>query len=108
MLRGNTLREFEELQAQYGCETNNNFKLIQEGVLEYFFPINALSKQKRAMRHAIRKPQNTTFKRFAESLTEMNNFLMLFTGLDDSKKMEMEELNKILLHAVTNGWTKKS
>ena len=60
------------------------------------------------MRHVIRKPQKTTFKRFAESLTEMNNFLMLFTGLDDSKKMEMEELNKILLHAVTNGWTKKS
>ena len=35
----------------------------------------------------------------------MNNFLSLFPGSDASKKIEMEELNGILLHAVTNGWS---
>ena len=60
------------------------------------------------MRRAIRKPQITTFKRFAERLTEMNNFLPLFPGSESSKKMEMEDLNDILLHAVPTGWAKQS
>ena len=60
------------------------------------------------MRHAMRKPQSMTFKRFAERLTEMNNFLMLFPGSEASKKMEMEELNEILLDAVTKAFTKQS
>ena len=56
----------------------------------------------------MRKPRSMTFKCFAERLKEMNNFLPLFPGLDASKKMEMEELNNILLHAVPNGWSKQS
>ena len=99
---GKALRDFDKLLAQYDSGNNNHLKLIQEGLLDYFFRTNALSKQKRAMRRAILKPQSMTFKRFEERLTEMNNFLPLFPGSDDSKKMEMEELNKILLHAVTN------
>ena len=43
MLRGKTLREFNELQSKYGGSTNNHIKLIQEGLLEYFFPINEIS-----------------------------------------------------------------
>ena len=38
----------------------------------------------------------------------MNNFLPLFPGSDASKKMEMEDLNEILLHAVPNGWAMQS
>ena len=108
MLRGQAFREFDKLQSQYGGAANNHLKLIQEVLLEYFFRINALSKQKRAMRRAMRKPQIMAFKRFAARLTEINNFLPLFPGSDASKKMEMENLNEILLHAVPNGWTKQS
>ena len=56
MLRGQALREYDKLQSQYRGATNNRLKLIQEGLLEYFFPINSLSKQKRAMGRAMRKP----------------------------------------------------
>ena len=49
MLRWQALREFDKLQSQYGDATNNHLNLIQEGLLEYFFPINALSKQNRAV-----------------------------------------------------------
>ena len=49
-----------------------------------------------------------TFKSFAARLKEINNFLPLFPGSDASKKMEMEELNEILIHAVPNGWAKQS
>ena len=102
------MREFDKLQSQYGGATNNHLKLIQEGLLECFFPINSISNQKLAIRRAMRKPQSMTFKRFAERLTEMNNFLMLFPGSEASKKMEMEELNEILLDAVTKAFTKQS
>ena len=39
---------------------------------------------------------------------EINSVLPLFSGSDASKKMEMEELNEILLHTVLNGWSKQS
>ena len=54
------------------------------------------------------KPQSMTFKRFAARLTENNNLLPLLPVLDASKKIETEELKKILLHAVPNGWSKQS
>ena len=69
-----------------------------------FFPINALSKQKRSMRRAMRKPWDISLKRFTTRLTELKNYLLLFPGSSADKKMPPEELNKILLHAVPNGW----
>ena len=108
MLRGQELVEFYELQFQYGGTTNNHHKLIQKGLLDYFFPKNSLPKKKRVMRRAMRKPRSMPFKNFAARLTEMNNFLPLFPGSEASKKMETEELNEILLHAVPNAWAKKS
>ena len=108
MLRGHSLKVFDELHSKYGSSTNNHLKLIQEGLIEYFFPISLLLKQKRAMRCVMLKPRRMTFKSFAARLTETNNFLPLFPGLDNSKKMEIEELNKILLHAVPNVQAKKS
>ena len=108
MLHGQALREFDELQSQYGGATNNHLKLIHEGLLEYFFPINALSKKNCTIRHAMCKNRSMTFKSFLARLTETNNFLPLFPVSEASKKMEMEELNDILLRAVPNWWTKQS
>ena len=82
MLRGQALRGFDKLQSQYVDATDNHLKLIQEGLLEYIFPIDKLSKQKYAMRRAMRKTQSIKFKRFAARLTEMNNSLPLFPGSD--------------------------
>ena len=88
--------------------TNNHLQLIQESLLEYFFHINALYRQKRVMRRAIRKPWIMTFKHFVARLTEINNFLLLFPVSDVSNKMEMEEINDILFHAVSNRWAKQA
>ena len=68
MLCGQALREFDSLQSQYGGLTNNHPKIIQEGLIDYLFPINSLSKKKRVMRRAMRKTQSMTFKRFAARL----------------------------------------
>ena len=102
MLSGQALREFSELQSKYIGTTNNHLKLIQEGLLECLFPINAISKKKRTMRRVMRKPQSMTFKHFASRLTKINNFLPIFPVSDTSKKMEMGELNEIILNAVPN------
>ena len=102
MLRGEHLRDFDELASQNDGMTNAHIKHITKGLLRYFFPISALSKQK----HAMRKPRRISFKHFSTRLMEMNNFLPLFPGLEASKKMSSKELNKILLHAIPNSWVK--
>ena len=39
---------------------------------------------------------------------ELNNHLSLYPGSDAAKKMDPEEINKILLHAVPNLWAKQA
>ena len=73
MLRGEALREFDVLEIQVGSTTNGHLKSIKESLIGYFFPINGINKQKRAMRRAMRKPQDILFKIFAAQLTELNN-----------------------------------
>ena len=108
MLRGEALREFDVLAGQVGSMTNGHLKLIKEGLLRYFPPINALTKQECVMRHAMKKPRDVLFKRFSAQMKELNNYLPLFPVPSAAKKMDPEELNKILLHAVPNSWAKKS
>ena len=57
---------------------------------------------------AMCKPQIMNFNHFATTLTEIKNFLLILPGSAASKKMEMEELNEILLHIVPNVWAKES
>ena len=78
VLREEALREFYELSNQNTGTNNTHLEFIQEGLLGYFPPINALSKQKPTMRRAMRKPRDLPFKRFAARLTELNNYLPLF------------------------------
>ena len=106
MLRGEALIEFYVLSGQVGSTTNGNLKLIKEGLLGSFLPINALNKQKRAMRCAMQKPQYLLLNRFSAWLTELNNYLPLTPGSSNTKKMDPEQLSKIILHAVLNSWEK--
>ena len=81
-------------------------KVHTRGFTWVFPSINDLSKQKRAMRRAIRKSCEILFKTFAARLMKLNNYLPLFPGFSAPKKMPPEELNEILLHAVPNDWAK--
>ena len=60
------------------------------------------------MRQAMHKPQDILFKRFADRLTELNNYLPLLPGSSATKNIPPEELNKILQHAVPNGLAKQA
>ena len=52
------------------------------------------------MRHYENKPHMLPMKRLDAYLMDLNNYLSLFPGSNDPKKMEEEELNKIMLHTV--------
>ena len=67
LLRGEELLYFDKLASQNTGTNNAHLKFIQEGLLGFF--INALSKQKRVMRRAMRKPHEILFKCFADRLT---------------------------------------
>ena len=105
LLLGESLLEFDKLARQNAGTKNIHLKFIQEAY-SFFSHMNALSKQKRAMRRIMRKPRDIPFKRFTTRLTELNHYLPLFPGYSATKKIPPEELNKILLHASPNGWAK--
>ena len=107
MLCEEALREFEELSSQNNGTKIAHLKHITEVLLGYFSRINALSKQKCAMLRVMCKLRDLPFKSFAKRLTELNNYLPLFTVSSYTNNTPPPEYNnKILLHAVTNGWAK--
>ena len=108
ILRGEALREFDKLAIQNAGKACAILKFIQEVLLVYSPPINNLSNQKRAMRCATRKHGDLPFNHFDARLTELNNYLPLFPGSITYKNIPPKELNKIILHAVPNGWENKS
>ena len=69
---------------QYTSKTN------QGEFTQLLSPLNAINKQKRAMRRAMRKPRDLQFKRFAARLTELNNYFPLLLGSRAAKKMDPE------------------
>ena len=55
------------------------------------------------MCRSMKKPCTLLMKRLADCLTDLNNYLPYFPGYSNYRKMEEEELNDILLHAIPNG-----
>ena len=106
LLRRKSLREFDNLASQNNGTTNSYLMKTQEGLLDYLFPINSLSKQKRAIRCYMNKPHTLSINILTAFLTELNNYLPLFPGSNASKNMKGEELDRILLHTTPNSWAK--
>ena len=69
LIHGESPIEFDELASQFTGTTNAHLNLIKEVLLGCFPSINALSNQKRAMLHIMRKPRDQPFNIFASQLT---------------------------------------
>ena len=108
LLHGEELRELDKLSSQNSGTNNTHPKFIQEGFLRYPPPISDLPKQKRAMRCAMHKHRDISFKRFDALLIELNNYLPILPVSSATKEMPPEDLNKTLLHDVPNGWEKQA
>ena len=56
LLRGEALQKLEMLSAEVGITATEKLSLIILVLGEYFSPVNALPKKKRAMRRGMRNP----------------------------------------------------
>ena len=78
------------------------------GLGAYFFPVNSLSKKKRAMRRIMRKPRGLKVRRYSYCLIDLNEYLDSFPGENMPDKIGLTELNQNLLFSMPNGWSKQA
>ena len=96
LLCGEAIREFDNLVSHNNGTTNPHLKEIQEVLLDYFFPTNALIKKNIPMRQSTKKTCVLPMKILVVHITNLNNYLVSFPGSNNYKNMEEEDLNKIL------------
>ena len=80
------------LSAEVVSTTSEHLKYIILGLDVYFSPVNAMSKQKRAMRHIIRKPHGLKVIHYAARMIYFNTYLSVFRGAKASEKICDTEL----------------
>ena len=67
-----------------------------------FPPVNALSKQNRAMRCGMMKTHGLKARRYTSRLIDLKKYLDVFYGEKSSAKICVMELNGIFLNSTTN------
>ena len=74
----------------------------------YVFPVNSLSKQKRAMRRGIRNPLKLKLRLYAARIIDINKYLSEFPGSKESDRIGERELNEILFNSMPNICSRKA
>ena len=99
MVCGEALRQFDMLSDELGSATQ---------VWVPTFSIRAMSKQKRAIRHGIRKPRSLKVRCYAARLIGLEEYLTMLPGANIRENNCVTELNGFLLNIMTNRWIKKT
>ena len=108
LVRGEALRQFDLLYAEMeNKDISSNVDYLLKGLAWYFFSVDLLSKQNRAMRRCMIKPHRFKVKRYAARLSYLNDYLASFTGSTMTDKIGFTELNDILLNSMPNSWPKQ-
>ena len=87
LLRGEALHQLDTLPVEVGIMIKTNLNHIILGLGTYFFPINALSKQKRAMHHGMSKPCKLKVRLYDACLIYLNYNLGVFPGAKANDKV---------------------
>ena len=74
----------------------------------YFPPVKFLSKQKRAMRHGIKKMCSLKLRHYVARLIGMNEYLASFLEMTLADKMDVTELDDIILNIIRTSWYKQA
>ena len=78
------------------------------GLGTYFFPVDALSKQKRVMRRETSKPRGLKVRRYTDSLIDINEYLAVLHGEKVGEMFFMTELNQMFLNSMPNICSKQA
>eukprot|EP00980_Cylindrotheca_fusiformis_P019964 scaffold7032_cov94-Cylindrotheca_fusiformis.AAC.1 len=100
VLKGNAKTVFDNAARVHHQETNARFVADVATLKASIFPVNALAKQKRAIRRLLRKPAAMRMRDYAARMTELNNLLLKFpprqaggaaTKIDDDELIQCIE-----------------
>ena len=100
LVHGEALRQFDTLSAEVESDTQENLTSIILGLGAYFFPVNAPSMWKRAMRRRSRKPYGLKLRLYATRLIDLNEYLAVLPGEKASDIICVMELN--FFNSMTN------
>ena len=70
--------------------------------------MNSLSKHKRTMRRGIKKKCNVTVRRYVARLIDLNEYLASLPGVTLTDKIDVTDLNEILLNSMPNSCSKQA
>ena len=88
LMEGEALANFNITATTNGNETNANFELCLKAVTRKVFPQQALLKQKRAIRHHMRKPAGVPIRTHVTRIVELVNLLPSFPPFNANQGME--------------------
>ena len=104
ILEGDALARFDSKATELGNETNANFATCLDAVTSYTFPTKALQYQRRFMRRYLRKPRDTTIRKFNSRLQELNAYLEQFPLFGNNQKLDDDDLLEVLEFSIPNKW----
>ena len=105
---GEALRQFDSLCADVEGSNPLTVETIILGLASYFFPVNSLLKQKRAMYRGMKKLCGLKVRRYAARLIDINRYLTSIPGETVLEKIGVTKFNEILLNSIPNSWIKKA
>ena len=108
LFHGEELRQFDSLSDDVESTEPLNVEYIIKGLALYFFPVNLLSKQKRAMRRGMKKLCSLKVRRYADPLIFLNGYFDFLPEAILPETIGVTELNEILLNSMPNSCSKKS
>ena len=103
IMSGEALHEFDFLKESAGSTTKQNLTETIQIIGKYLFSSNTLSDEEHAMYHSMWKVRNNILEISCVSYAIIC-VPTLFPELDQYRKIEDEEINKLLLHSVPNWW----
>ena len=85
--------QFDLLSADVGGSETLNVDYIIKGLAQYFPPVNLLSKQKRSIRHEMKKTRSLNVRYYVARLIDLNYYLASFLEDTLTDKVGVTELN---------------
>ena len=108
LVRGEALHQFDLVSSNAkNSETLLDVDYLLKGLACFFFFVNSLLKQKRAMRRCMKNARSLKLRRYAACLVDLNEYLASFLGATMADKMVITELNKFLLNSMPDRSSKQ-